>query len=611
MYLFENPVLQHELLGNLRMVRAFVLLFFYLLILGLVVYVAWPAARQLDLTTNPAEARQLVDLFFLGQYLLASLMAPSFAAGAITGEKERKTYEMLLASPLRPGAIVLGKLLAALCHLAILIFVSLPIVMLCLPLGGVSFYELLAAYLALLLSVVTFGMISLAASSYFRRTASSLVVTYLLILPLALGGALFWRSLAADGSFRLLVSVTVLPAVCLTICAVLFRMTTARLLHPPDVGSEGKEVVDLEQEAEQAVGLVIQRDQFPDRLFAPAKRNDLLPDGANPVYDKEMRSEIFSQGTLMLRVVIQVSMVLAIPIMAVCLYAWPELAPYYVSYVLLFNMLVGPVFSAGSVTSERERETLDLLLTTILSPGQILWAKLVSGLRVSSVLTMFLLWPLLLATIMVSAYWPNLATIGLYLLIVLVTCFTTATVALFCSLVFRKTSISLMSTYLMILALFTLPLAVAWFADTFLPKDEIAARVRSTVGGPEWMIHIPFDARGADEREVENSDVLSQVEREIANRNGARANTDEAIELVRAAAVRLESSAARKLQAITLFSPFAATFSLPLDLAVTDTQARLGNWTIFGGFLLFYALFHTALLTSMIWLFDTRWRVTY
>ena len=56
----------------------------------------------------------------------------------------------------------------------------------------------------------------------------------------------------------------------------------------------------------------IQRDQFPDKLFAPAKRDFLLPDGSNPVYDKEMRSELFSQGTLMLRIVIQVSMFLAI-----------------------------------------------------------------------------------------------------------------------------------------------------------------------------------------------------------------------------------------------------------------------------------------------------------
>ena len=125
-------------------------------------------------------------------------------------------------------------------------------------------------------------------------------------------------------------------------CIALFFNTSALLLHPPDVGSEGKEVVDLEQEAQQAVGLVIQRDQFPDRLFAPPKRDDLMEDDANPVYDKEIRSEIFSQGTLMLRLVIQVSMLLAIPFMAVCLYIWPENATWYISYVVMFNMLVGP-----------------------------------------------------------------------------------------------------------------------------------------------------------------------------------------------------------------------------------------------------------------------------
>ena len=65
-----------------------------------------------------------------------------------------------------------------------------------------------------------------------------------------------------------------------------------------------------------AIGVVIDRDLFPDKLFAPAKRTDLMPDGTNPVLDKELRSEIFSQGTLMLRVVIQVSMLLSIPLMA-------------------------------------------------------------------------------------------------------------------------------------------------------------------------------------------------------------------------------------------------------------------------------------------------------
>src|SRR5437868_13081732 len=216
MFVLENPVLQRELLVNLRMTRAFVLLLLYQALLGAVVYFAWPQDTRIDLTagsTSIQQTKRLVNLFFIGQYVLASMMAPSFAAGSITGEKERKSYEMLLASPLRPAAIVLGKLLASLCHLAILIFASLPIVMLCLPLGGVSLYEVLAAYLALILSVVTFGMISLACSSYFKRTASSLVVAYLLILPLSLVGVFLWQMFSQEGSTRLLLSVTFMPLV--------------------------------------------------------------------------------------------------------------------------------------------------------------------------------------------------------------------------------------------------------------------------------------------------------------------------------------------------------------------------------------------------------------
>lgn len=471
-YLVENPVLQRELLANLRAKRAFVLLFGYLALLGSVVYLAWPAEQRIDLA-NPEASRRLVNMFFLGQYVLASLLAPSFAAGAIAGEKERKSYEMLVASPLPPGAILVGKLLASLAHLALLVFTSLPIVMLCLPLGGVSLYEVLAAYVALFASTALFGMISLACSSYFQRTAAALVVSYLLILPLALTGMFFWTALSgSSASWRVFASLTIVPVVCFSTLAALLIVTSRRLLHPPDVGSEGKEVVDADQEMRQAVGLVIQRGQFPDNLFAPAKRDDLLADGANPVFDKEMRSEIFSQGTLMLRIVIQISMLLAIPLMFICFYyAHPEWAPWYVNYVLLFNVLVGPVFSAGSVTSERERETLELLLTTTLSPWQILWAKLVSGLRVSSVLTMFLIWPLFLACLFVTKYWNNLVAMGLYLLIVVVSCLTTATLALFCSVLFRRTSVSLMTAYLLVIVLFMGPMAALFFASTFFGPE--------------------------------------------------------------------------------------------------------------------------------------------
>lgn len=550
MYVFENPVLQRELLVNLRMGRGFILLFLYQAVLAAVVYVAWPQDSRLDLSERQADASKLVEMFFLGQYLLVSMMAPSFAAGTVTGEKERKTYEMLLASPLRPGAIVLGKMVASLTHLAVLMFSSLPIVMLCIPLGGVSLYEVLAAYLGMIVSVVLFGAISVACSSYFKRTSASLVVSYLMILPLAMFAVLAWNWLGTwqgggqqdQGLFRLMLAVTVVPVVGLALTTVLLANTSARLLHPPDVGSEGQEVVDLEEEAQQAVGLVIQPDQFPDRLFAPPKREDLMEDGANPVYDKEIRSEIFSQGTLMLRLVIQVSMLLAIPLMAVCLYIWSKYAAWYMSYVLLFNMLVGPVFSAGSVTSERERQTLDLLLTTIITPWQILWGKLVAGLRVSSVLTSFLLWPVLLACIMVKSYWTNLHSVAAYLIIVALSCLTTAVTALFSSVTLRKTSTSLMTTYLLILVLYCLPLAIEFFAQGVLAQYSFPY--------VEWF---------------------------------------------------------------GITSPFSATFAVPLNMDLIGNTPQAvddSGWRLVAGYLLFALLWNGGLLGSMIWMFNVRWRVS-
>jgi ABC-type transport system involved in multi-copper enzyme maturation permease subunit len=542
MYLTENPVLQHELVTNLRMNRAFVLLAVYLALLGGVVYLAWPQEQRLDFA-QPEAAKRLVSLFFFGQYLLASLMAPSFAAGAITGEKERQSYEMLLASPLRPGAIVAGKLFAALCHLGILMICSLPIVMLCLPLGGVSPYEVLAAYVAMISSVALYGMISLWASSYFQRTSAALVVSYLMILPLAMVGVLLWNQLGQLGQLRVTVALIVPPIVCLAAISILWRDVAQRLLHPADLGSEGKEVVNLESEAREAVGLYIKRDEFPDRLFAPPKRTSFLEEGANPIYDKEMRSEIFSQGTLMLRLVIQISMGLAIPIMAVCLYIWPAYAPWYISYVILFNMLVGPVFSAGSVTSERERQTLDLLLVTLLTPSQMFWGKLISGWRVSSVLTSFLLWPVILACFMM--FWGNLPTMAGYLLIVGLCSITTAMTALFCSTVAHKTATSLLATYSIIVILFTAPLAASYFAGTFYSNSPSAERI-----------------------------------------------------------VQLGA-----------LSPFAATFSLPLDMRGSgDTEATTnviaGNLPLFFSYVGITLLYNAALLMLIMWMFRMRWRVS-
>jgi len=551
MFAIDNPVLQRELISNLRAPRAFLLMLVYQIALASVVLIAYPRDTKIDLSRESASAQRLVDFFFVGQFAIASLMAPSFTAGAITGEKERKTYEMLLASPLRPWVIVSGKLIAAVAHLVVLVSGSLPIIMLCLPLGGVSIYELLAAYVGLLSAIFLFGSISMYCSSYFKRTSASLVVSYVLILPILIVGVVSWLSLAQQADLRLFITITFVPLVCVLAGFAMLTVTARRLLYPPDVGSQGSEVVDLDQEQREAVGLVIQRDQFPDNLFAPPRRKTLMDDKCNPVYDKEMHAELFSQGTLMLRLVIQLSMVLAIPLMAVLLFLMPNLASYYVGYVLIFNVLAAPVFTAGSITSERERQTLDLLLTTTISSWEIMWGKLLAGYRVSFVLTSFLMFPLLLSFLNPELF-KNWRTMLVYLAICIVASVFNAILALFLSTLLRKTSSAMMISYIVLMFLYCLPIAIYFLFWSFAPEGD----------------------------SIESKLARQQVE---------------------------------SLRFLGVASPLMAADSTPMTEVASGSgsaRAKRGSWPLVGLYFIVTLSSSVLLLAINTWLFQHRWRLT-
>lgn len=469
-----NPVLQRELVANLRSPRAFAIHGAFLLLLAAIVASAWPAERKIDVG-NPAAARRLVELFFAGQFVLAALTAPAFAAGSLAGEKERKTYEMLLASALTPSDVVWGKWMASLAPSLLLAVSSLPIVMLCLPLGGMSFYEAAAAYVSLTTTLACFTLLSLYCSAYFSRTVAALLSSYVVVLPATVLGLVLWRLSSGGGvTLRLWLFFGLVPMTAMICSYIAFALLRRRLWYPPDVGSEGRDVVDEQRELREAIGLVLRRDEFPDRLFAPAKRSAPLDDGANPVLDKELRSELFSQGTLMLRLIVQISLLLAVPIMGSCLYLRPDWSPWYFCYVFLFNVLVGPAFSAGSVASERERRTLDLLLTTTLRPTTILWGKLIGGMRVSAVLTVFLVWPIVLACVLVPEYWPNWRSYAVMLLVVGLTCLFTPTLSLFCSVLARRSSAALTAAYVALSGLFWFTPAADLFGRTFFPDSPLA-----------------------------------------------------------------------------------------------------------------------------------------
>jgi Na+-driven multidrug efflux pump len=116
------------------------------------------------------------------------------------------------------------------------------------------------------------------------------------------------------------------------------------------------------------------------------------------------------------------------------------------------------------------------------------------------VLTSFLLWPVVLACIMPLPFWQNLPTMAGYMLIVGLTCVTTATTALFCSTIFQKSSTSLIATYLIIVAMFMAPVAVTFFAQTFFRGTTDSALVDQLgVMSPfSATFALPLDVSGDD-----------------------------------------------------------------------------------------------------------------
>jgi ABC-type transport system involved in multi-copper enzyme maturation permease subunit len=182
--------------------------------------------------------------------------------------------------------------------------------------------------------------------------------------------------------------------------------------------------------------------------------------------------------------------------MAVFLFITPENCPWYICYVLVFNILVAPVFSAGGLTGERERQTLELLLTTQLTARQIIWGKLLAGFRVSYVLTMFLLWPLVLAFVLsMAVYGSNWLGVLTFFAIVFAAAVFNSVSALLCSAIAKKTSIAMLTSYSLLLLIYFLPVA-AWYVGSNVSQSPEVLTALSRFGVPSPLLTcfwVPLD----------------------------------------------------------------------------------------------------------------------
>jgi len=189
--ILQNPVAVKELRGRMRGRRAFVVLTIYLIMMSLLVtlvYLAQVANAGAAYSSSGRDAGRAIFFTILAvQAFLVTFMAPAFTAAAISGEKERQTYDLLRTTLLSAHQLVFGKMLSALSYLFLLILSAVPLQSLAFILGGVSLVELLLTQLVIAVAGITFAMVGLFISSLMRSVLASTVTTLATVLFMTIG----------------------------------------------------------------------------------------------------------------------------------------------------------------------------------------------------------------------------------------------------------------------------------------------------------------------------------------------------------------------------------------------------------------------------------------
>ncbi len=424
-----GPVLFYDLVRTARRNRYFLLRFLYTLGLGLLIsWFYWVYTLRYEELGGDAskpsirEQALFAEVFFYTfmwvQFLAVVLLTPAYTAGAVADEKDRRTLEFLLATDLENREIVLGKWLARVANLALLLLAGVPILAMNLFLGGVDPDLMVAGFTATGLTLVSLAGVSILASVYSRKARDAIVLAYLvvaayyalttvgLILALTLPG--FGNQGIYLGSFTLTVGDVMQWLNTGNIFVALFELlkqtalsgalpdTLPRVLRDYAVfhGVLTLLTVGLAAARLRAVAL---KEQVV-KAARKGRRGRPTVGNYSPVLWKEVFAESGQGMNRFGRIVVYLLVGLSFVPFALIVYYffedvfislggslshnWEQFGSWVNVWVRIAGMLVAcltllgvGVRASGAISGERDRQTLDGLLTTPLSSNDILWGK--------------------------------------------------------------------------------------------------------------------------------------------------------------------------------------------------------------------------------------------
>lgn len=205
----ENPVFLKEMRIGFREKKVFFALSAWVLIVALVaaIFSAAALSENRSISQLPETGKYLFETLFWLQLVLLAMLSPALTTSAISGERERQSFEMLMTTHLSPAELIFGKFGFGASFLILALCSTIPLEAIVFFLGGVSLATFLGAKLILLVFGLLCSLLGLMLSARETRSAYATGQTYLSLLILSgfvgpligilrYGGDAPWQALA-------------------------------------------------------------------------------------------------------------------------------------------------------------------------------------------------------------------------------------------------------------------------------------------------------------------------------------------------------------------------------------------------------------------------------
>jgi ABC-type transport system involved in multi-copper enzyme maturation permease subunit len=315
------------------------------------------------------------------QLSLAMLAAAMTSTVAVTSEKDRRTLELLLISRLSDAQLVLGKLVGSLLRVLLLLLAAVPVFAIAALFGGVTPPQLARLFAVTVAAALVAASVANCVAFWKDTTFQSLAITtFALVAWVAVGEVVagrFGPAAGAVASPARAVFAALSPAgggtlpPFLGVCAAAIAAANALAVIRMRAWNTAQEARrrtagDEADAAGAAAGAAVAR--RPSRTVWD-----------NPVLWREICTRAHGRAMLLVRLAWLVLFAAAVAgIVAEARRPRPDGLAVAVAVVpmALASLLTVAAMAVTSITTERDRGALDVLLVTDLEPGEFVWGKL-------------------------------------------------------------------------------------------------------------------------------------------------------------------------------------------------------------------------------------------